>query len=290
MIFIQNKITLSPDPNGRQGGGGKNANNRNTSGQNPQNRNQQRDPQQRKRVEQNAKPVQSGKPTPQNPRPVQKTYRMPKSQIPEVKEPETLYELIIFRFRKWYDGLVMHGKLKVEVNRTIIIKSIVYGLYFIFAALLQTTVFARFRLFGAVPDLMLTSVIVFSMYEGEKFGAVFGIFAGYIIDALGSTGISLMPLVYMLFGYICGILTVYYLTNSLAVWGIYMAAAVIGRGIVSLIYILGMYTYYPIDQAFAEIIIPEMGSTLIFSVLTYGAVRLISKPFRKRRRDNIDVL
>lgn len=191
---------------------------------------------------------------------------------------------ILNKFKKWYDKLAVSGKLKIEVDHIAVIKSIVYGLYFILAALLQTTVFGKFNLFGAVPDLMITSVIVLAMIEGERWGAVFGLVAGYVIDALGSTGLSLMPLVYMLFGYICGILTVYYLKNSIQVWGVFMIAAAAGRGVVSLIYILALYSYYPIDQAFSEIIFPEIISTFVFSILTYGAVQLVSKPFRKRKR------
>lgn len=284
MKFIQNKIFLSPDSGNRNSSNRKPANQKNNRGQS--NQNQKRPQPQNQRQQQNIqKPSE-----PQNQQQRVYKYREPEIKIPAVKEPDTWYGMILFRIRKWYDGLVINRRFKVEVNRAVVIKSLVYGLYLVFVAALQTTVFTRFNFFGSVPDLMLTSVIVISMFEGERWGAAAGIFAGYIIDAVGSTGLSLMPLVYMLFGYICGVLTINFLTNSLPVWGLYMIAAAIGRGIVSLIYILALYTYYPLNEAFAEIIIPEMVSTLVFSILTYGAVRLISKPFRKRRRDSIEVI
>jgi hypothetical protein len=189
------------------------------------------------------------------------------------------FESIIAEIKRRYRDLVLGGKLRPDIDTQAIAKAVVCGLYIIIAALMQTTVFARFNFFGAVPDLMLTSVIVISMYGGEKWGAGFGIFAGYLIDALASSGLALSPIVYMMFGCVCGILTKYYLKNSLPVWGVYMVAAAVGRGAVTLIYISGIFATYQIDEAFTKIIFPEMGSTVLFSFLTLACVRGIFRLF-----------
>jgi len=193
--------------------------------------------------------------------------------------PRNWFEAIAAEIKRRYREMVLGGNLRPDIDTQAIAKAVVCGLYIITAALLQTTVFARFNFFGGVPDLMLTSVIVISMYGGEKWGAGFGIFAGYIIDAIGSSGLALMPVVYMIFGYICGVLTKYYLKNSLPVWGVYMAAAAVGRAAVTLIYISGIFVTYHIDEAFTKIIFPEMGSTILFSFFTLACVRGIFRLF-----------
>ena len=208
----------------------------------------------------------------------------PSSAEPSSAEPATWYGRLLLRFAVWYDGLASGGKLRVEINGTVLLKALTYGALIVCMAVMQTTVFTRFRPFGAVPDLMLTLVIAISMTEGGKWGAVLGIAAGYLIDALGGTGLALSPLLCMMAGYLCGILTVYYLTNSLPVWGVYMGAAAAVRAVATLIQILSRYDGYPLNEAFAEIILPEMGSTLLLSLFTLGAARLAGRPFRQKKR------
>ena len=74
----------------------------------------------------------------------------------------------------------------------------------ILAAVLQVSVFSRFRLLGAVPDLMICIVTCVAFFNGRYHGAITGIAAGALIETLASTGIVLLPLFYMLFGYIAG--------------------------------------------------------------------------------------
>ena len=78
-------------------------------------------------------------------------------------------------------GLLRLPRIDTDVLWRVLISA---GLL-IFFALLQTTIFARFRPFGAVPDLMLPLVIAIGMTEREKWGAVFGVAAAFVIESLG---------------------------------------------------------------------------------------------------------
>lgn len=83
--------------------------------------------------------------------------------------------------------------------------AIVYGALLILLTVLQTTFIYRYPLHNVLPDLMLGAVCCIGIYRGEKHAALFGLFSGLFTDALGSVGVSLLPLFYTLAGYFCGI-------------------------------------------------------------------------------------
>lgn len=81
---------------------------------------------------------------------------------------------------------------------------LVYGLLAAFLAVLQTTLIPRIGIFNAFPDLVIGAICCIGIYREEEIAALFGLIAGLAVEALGSTGISVLPLFYMLMGYVCG--------------------------------------------------------------------------------------
>ena len=75
---------------------------------------------------------------------------------------------------------------------------------------LQTTFFTRFRIFNSVPDLILPMVVAVAISENEKWASIFGLVAGIIIDALSGSALVLLPLLYVLVGYIAGLLCIHF--------------------------------------------------------------------------------
>lgn len=70
--------------------------------------------------------------------------------------------------------------------------------------MLQATLMVNLRLLYAVPDLLLISVVFYSLFKGKRKGAYFGMLAGFIKDILSGSifGISLFS--FALFGYFLG--------------------------------------------------------------------------------------
>jgi hypothetical protein len=159
--------------------------------------------------------------------PRQRPERSPRQEntVPEEKQPENLLEKI----NGW--------RLGISIEIEPIIRGLVCLLLISFFALLQTTLFARFCPFGAIPDLMLPLVIAIAMTEDEKWGAVCGIAAAFVIEAIGSSGAALLPLLYAAAGYFCPIITALYLTDSPPVRALYTAVSGIGRSFMTLIYL-----------------------------------------------------
>ena len=67
-------------------------------------------------------------------------------------------------------------------------------------AMIQVGFFNRIPFFGATVELVLCGVAYIGWRRGALTGAVIGVIGGYMLDALGSTGISVAPLVFMLVG------------------------------------------------------------------------------------------
>jgi rod shape-determining protein MreD len=72
------------------------------------------------------------------------------------------------------------------------------------AAVAQVSVFSQLHVFGAVPDLLLVTLVAVALLRGSVVGAVGGFFAGLLVDtaALGTLGLT--SLVLTLAGYWIG--------------------------------------------------------------------------------------
>lgn len=157
-------------------------------------------------------------------------------------------------------------------------------------ALLQTTVFARFRPFGAIPDLMLPLVIAIGMTEGEKWGAVWGLIASFIIESLGAGGISLLPLLYMPAGFFCPVVTEMYLTDTPPVRIIFTAVSGLGRALITLIYLALTVRQFELPQLLRDIVFPEYASTFVVALFVHILVFLALRPFHKSRSERVTTL
>jgi rod shape-determining protein MreD len=95
------------------------------------------------------------------------------------------------------------------VRRTILLTIVVLT-----ALLLQTTVFADIRLWGAKPELMYLLTIVFAMLEGPASGAVSGFAGGMAQDFLLNQPKGITALTLTLVGYAIGMLRQYIVSPS----------------------------------------------------------------------------
>jgi rod shape-determining protein MreD len=75
------------------------------------------------------------------------------------------------------------------------------GLYILFILALQTVVFARLNIWGAAPDLILVSVIIFAVQEERKNTILFAAAAALLQDIL-SHGIYMNTVMKILIGYL----------------------------------------------------------------------------------------
>ena len=72
------------------------------------------------------------------------------------------------------------------------------------AAIVQVSVFSQLHVFGAVPDVLLVSLVGFALLRGCVAGAVGGFFAGLLVDTASLGTLGLTSLVLTLAGYWIG--------------------------------------------------------------------------------------
>lgn len=195
------------------------------------------------------------------------------------KIPEGKSENAIDRIREW--------RLSLSIDGDLIAKAVVCFIIIVFLALIQTTLFARYRPFGAVPDLILPAVIAISMTEREKWGAVFGLIGAFIIESLGGSSVTLLALLYMPAGYLCGLFTIYYFRDSAAVRAIFTAAALVGRVIISAIVIFSTSRDATLVNVLRLSVLPEFISGMVFAVIPHLIVYFALKPFNKSRAEKV---
>lgn len=142
-------------------------------------------------------------------------------------------------------------------------------------AVIQVSVLGRLRPFGVLPDLMLCTTVCIAFLCGRYAGAITGIGAGFLIEAMGSVGISFLPVAYLILGYVIGN---YASALGQRRWGsylLYLAASMIARGVITLIYVLLQSREIDFLSLLLRVILPEMLMTFLFGAILYAPIRLL---------------
>ncbi|MBE6542321.1 MAG: hypothetical protein E7672_07735 [Ruminococcaceae bacterium] len=184
-------------------------------------------------------------------------------------------ENIFEKFRGW--------RLNMSIDSEALIKGIVIGILLVFFSLLETTLFTRFKPFGAVPDLILPLVIAVAMSEREKWGAIFGVVAAFVIESLGGSSLTLLPILYMPVGYIVGILNVHYFRDSFATRALYTVVTSAARSIFTLIALFATTDGVRFVTAIVYVMLPEILCNIIFAAIPHLFAIAALAPFHKSR-------
>ena len=182
----------------------------------------------------------------------------------------------------------MNNQLTPVSWQTVFKKSLIWGIWLFFLAILQTTLFSHIRIFGAVPDLILPAVVAVAVYDKERTGTIAGIVGGVLIDALGGVGLSISPLVYMICGTFVALMTYSVLRRDFISWLTGTAASLIitgGFSVLSARVALGASRFASSD-IWSELLIPQYFASLIMGVPVWFFTRLIwSKWFDNREME-----
>ena len=195
-------------------------------------------------------------------------------------ENKKFYHVILDRLNIWRFG--------ISVNLDSLIKALIIGSLIVVFAMLQITVFSKLRPFGATPDLMLPLVVAIGVTEGERWGGVTGLAAAFIIECLGSAGITLLPLLYVPCGFIAGVLGTYYMRDSIALRVLFTVASGLLRSAVTLIYVYITFNSPAFSEVIGKVIAPEYLSTVVFAILPHVAAWLAMKPYHKTRAERVE--
>ena len=149
-------------------------------------------------------------------------------------------------------------------------------------SVLQLSFFGRFRIFGAIPDLMITAVLCIGFFTGPYTGAVSGIGAGALIDALGTTGFTVLPLCYLLQGYLVGHYARRVPTKGFLQYLIFLAVTLLYRAVITVVYAWIEYETIPVATLLLQTVLPELFGTLLAGLALYFPMRLLCAWLEKK--------
>ncbi|MBQ3791717.1 MAG: rod shape-determining protein MreD [Clostridia bacterium] len=176
--------------------------------------------------------------------------------------------------------------LRINIEKDFLLRVLIVGLYLIFFSILQTTFNARFQIFGATPDLILSFVIAVAFSEGPKFGAWTGLVAGLVIDALGNVTPGLSPLLYMPIGYFTAVLTEIRFSKSFAVRLLFTLAAGLPRALMTLLQLM-LYRPLPLGSALTDAVLPEFFATIAAAAVPHFLIWISLKGFHRPRAEKV---
>ena len=174
-------------------------------------------------------------------------------------QPESLRQ----KLNGWFLGISLEGESVLRCILMLVLISLF--------ALLQTTLMTRLRIFGVTPDLMLPLVVGIAMTAREKWGAVSGIIAAFVIESLGGASLTILSILYMPVGYLCGILSVHYFRDGFAVRSMYTILTGLLRAVFTLILIFSTTPNTSLVDAICIAVIPEFFATILFAPLPHAA-------------------
>ena len=172
----------------------------------------------------------------------------------------------------------------IVFDKSAVLKVIVLALLLVFFCLLQTTFFTRFRIFNSVPDLILPMVVAVAISENEKWASIFGLVAGIIIDALSGSALVLLPLLYVLVGYIAGLLCIHFFRGSFVVRLSFTVVTSVLRSVVTFIVVISTVGGADLGSALSKAALPELLVNILFAVLPHFIVYISLKGVNKTKK------
>ncbi|MBQ9085997.1 MAG: hypothetical protein IJY47_02290 [Clostridia bacterium] len=155
------------------------------------------------------------------------------------------------------------------------------GLLFILAVA-RGSFFARLSFLPATPDLLLCALVAIALLDSVPVAAVAGIGGGFLADALGGTGFSLSPVLYLLV-----VLTVSGMAEKMMAgvwsWLLMMIPALLLRAGATFLGILLTYESFTFGYALGGILLPEGILTLLLGFPLYWIVMLCVRLCGDRR-------
>lgn len=182
----------------------------------------------------------------------------------------------------------MNVSHRPEANRQLFLRrALVFSPVIFLLAVAQCSFFAGLNFLPAVPDLMIGTVVAVAMLDSQKCAAVCGIGAGFVLDAIGATGVSFSPIFYMLCGVFCAILAKKMLPSFLS-WTVQLAVFSVVKALFTLANILYVSTDISFKSVILTRLVPEILCTFVICLPIFFIVKLCMVPIDSKRRLRLD--
>lgn len=160
---------------------------------------------------------------------------------------------------------------------------LLYGLLILVVGCAQCGFFAMLSICPATPDLVLGVLVAIALLDSGKVAMVAAIPAGFLMEAIGGSGIALLPIVYLVSVTCIGGIAAKLLPRFLS-YAVLMALAALLHSLFTLLQIVIAMGTLPSVGTMAGILLPELFCTFVLSLPLYPLTKLVRIPMTQKGR------
>jgi rod shape-determining protein MreD len=164
------------------------------------------------------------------------------------------------------------------------VKELILAAMISLGLVLQSCLLPFLEIKGAKPDLLLTMLVGMGFCGGNPVGILTGLATGLLVDILYGQALGLHGLIYMLIGFGAGLLYNQVTYAKLLYPALLTAGACLAKNFILYVYLFFAQTEMSSGAFFSQVVMPEMGYTLILAYPVYFLMKwLFSKKVMDRR-------
>jgi len=165
----------------------------------------------------------------------------------------------------------MHQR-KEALKTSVLRRVLIYGVLFFLLSVLQCSFFSVLRPLNSIPHLALGALCGICLLDTKESAAICAIGSGFLVDALGSTGLSLSPLLFLIIALFCSAIGKKMLPNFLS-WVVLLVMGSILGSLGTLIHVLQLTHTLSLVSLLRTVLLPEFFCTVLFSLPLYPLLR-----------------
>lgn len=171
----------------------------------------------------------------------------------------------------------MNRRSQAEPIRTGAIRSaLVLGASVFILAIIECSFLAGLDFLPAVPNIVMGAVAAVALFENERTATAFAIASGFILDAIGGSGIPISPIVMLAASVALSLLSKKMLKGFFPFILLLAASSLFAAASTALSIVLAGIDISA-GYLIKSILVPEIILTILFSIPLYPIFKLLSK-------------
>ena len=171
----------------------------------------------------------------------------------------------------------MHLRRRNEATRSAIIRRvIVFGIMFFLLGVAQCSFFTELYFISAVPDIVMGAVAAIALFDSQRSAVICSISAGFMIDALGGSGISLSPIAFMIIALVASEISKKILPSFLS-WLLILIPSALIKAVFTVLNVFFATGEFMLARIFKSVLLPEFILTVLFSLPIFFIVKLCAR-------------
>ena len=162
---------------------------------------------------------------------------------------------------------------KQAAKMAVIKRIIIYGITFFILGVAQCSFFNELSFLSATPNIILGAVAAVSLLDSQRAAAICGIASGFMIDALGGTGISISPIEFLCVALLCSEIAKKILPTFIS-WVLLLIPASLLGAVFTVANVFLLIGKFHVSDILKTVLLPETVLTVIFSLPLFFIIKL----------------